>query len=272
MPQYLPPYKSTAIPPLPQISMESGVLPQPLGHNYIPGEAPGYDQALGLNYGDLGFMTLPVEKTVGGHRDNLWNPEADPWGGEGYGRGGWKDEYYDRTKTEGDPLFGAPLSPDFNPWTQGYQYSTGKKDGEGKTIWGWRPWLPDKIVYGQKAQQQPGNGQAMQWYNGQWVNVNGNNYAAGTSTAAPYAFKAEAPAVGPREETPAPFDGFHFGEIGKPGYQFMGGSFAPGATPGSSTFYQTQPASLNPTPDRTLGTLKPWNPAAAALQQYRSQP
>lgn len=203
-----------------------------------PYQPPGYDQSTGLNTGNLGFMTLPVERTSGGFENNIWNPNANPF-----------------------PT-GAPAGSDsgdiqnelgFNPFTQGYM-----SDGV------WRPYLPGKIVYGQNKPTQPPVGPASQIINGQPVNIGANNYAAGASTAAPYQY-ATAPGDA-RMETAATPLGFGFGEVGKPGYSFMAGSLEDGK------FYSKQPDTLNPTPNKNLGVLQPWNPALSALQQSRSQP
>jgi len=202
---------------------------------YLPPYTPpaAYDRATGTNTGDLGFMRLPVERTVGGVQNNLWNPQANPF------PGGFTSE----NAADG-------LTPDFNPFLQGYM-----SGGE------WKPYLPDKIVLGQRQSNSGPVGQASQWINGQQVNVGSNNYAAGTNAPAPYQYKT-APGDA-RMEAAAPFTGFGFGEQGKPGYKFMAGTFDGGK------FYQQQPESLNPPPNKNLGILQPWNPALNALQQSR---
>lgn len=194
---------------------------------------PGYDPATGRNTGDLGFMTLPIERTVGGFENNIWNPNANPYPG-GF--------------TQDDEAAG--LDPRFNPFTQGYM-----RGDE------WLPYLPGKIVIGQRQPTQPFSKGATQFIDGKEYNIGG--VAGPRVGAAPRPFE-----VGPgdeRQEQAAPMTGFHFGQVGQPGYRFMGGAGQDGK------FYSDQPG-LNPAPDRTLGTFKPWNPAAAALQSYRSQP
>ena len=201
-----------------------------------PYQTAGYNAATGLNTGDLGFMRLPVERTTGGFRNNIFDPNSNPY------PDGFSDSYAD-----------IGLDPNVNPFTQGY-FSGGQ----------WRPYLPDKIVYGQRAMPtMPNLGKATQTINGKEYNVNGNNYDAGQSGPAPYQYST-APGD-ERTEGAVPFTGFGFGEAGKPGYSFMAGSMDNGR------FYSKQPG-LNQAPDRTLGTFQPWNPAAAALKQYRSQP
>lgn len=204
---------------------------------YLPQyNPPSYNASTGTNTGDLGFMTLPIESTSGGFRNNIFDPGSNPFPG-------------------------GPASPDlnglpFNPYLQGYM-SGGK----------WNPYLPDKITLKSPTTNLgpvPGGGQASQWINGKQVNIGANNFAAGTSTAAPYQY-ATAPGDARQEAAPA-FTGFGFGEQGKPGYKFMGGTMEGGK------FYQTQPDSLNPKPDPNLGVFRPWNPALDALQQSRSQP
>lgn len=204
---------------------------------YLPQyNPPGYSASTGLNTGDMGFMTLPIESTSGGFQNNIWNPGANPYAG------GFQDDYKD-----------IGLDPSINPYTQGY-FSGGQ----------WHPYLPGKIVVGSRQPAGPVVGQATQWINGKEYNVNGNNYAAGTNAPAPYQF-ATAPGDARMEEA-APFSGFQFGQAGQPGYKSMPGTMDAGK------FYASQPESLNPKPDRNLGTFQPWNPAAAALQQYRGQP
>ena len=214
MPSYLPP-------------------PRPSTSTYAQ---PGYNPATELNTGNLGFMTLPVERTVGGFRNNIWNPNATPFPG-GF--------------TENNAAM--DVTSDFNPFLQGYM-----SGGE------WKPYLPDKIVLGQRASNSGPVGQATQQINGQGVNIGANNLPAGHGVPKPYQFGTSLGDV--REEIAAPSNGVHFGEVGKPGYKFMPGSFENGR------FYSTQPATLNPKPDPMLGVFRNWNPAAAALESYRRQP
>lgn len=187
------------------------------------------------NTGSLGFMRLPIESTTGGFRNNIFDPASNPF-----------------PNAPADPeLKGLP----FNPYTQGYM-SGGN----------WNPYLPDKITLKSPTTNLgpvPGGGQATQWVNGKQVNVGTNNYAAGTSASAPYQF-GTAPGDARMEQAP-PMNGFHFGQVGQPGYKFMAGSMEGGK------FYADQPASLNPAPDKNLGIFRPWNPALDALQKYRSQ-
>lgn len=193
----------------------------------------GYDPITGLNSGNLGFMTLPIEGASGGYENNIWNPNANPY------PGGFTNDH----KLDG-------LDPNINPYLQGY-FSGGK----------WNPYLPGKIAIGSRQPAGPAVGDATQWVNGKEYNVNGNNYAAGTNAPAPYQF-GTAPGDARMSEA-APFTGFQFGEQGQPGSRFAAGSFEGGK------FYAKQPEYA---PDRNLGVFKPWNPAAAALEQYRSQP
>lgn len=180
----------------------------------------------------MGFMTLPVERTVGGFENNIWNPGAKPF-----------------PNGPADPgLNGLP----FNPYTQGYM-----SGGE------WRPYLPGKIVLGQRNSNSGQVGGATQWAGGGRFNVGADNYAAGASSAAPRQFAA-GPGDARTELAPA-MSGFHFGQAGQPGHRFMAGSMDGGR------FYADQPG-LNPAPDRGLGVLRPWNPALDALQKSRSQP
>lgn len=202
---------------------------------YLPAQ-PGYDPLTGLNTGNLGFMTLPIERTIGGYENNVYNPNANPY------PGGFTEDH----ASQG-------LTPDFNPFLQGYM-----SGGE------WKPYLPDKIVIGSRNSGGPTSySGGTQWINGKEYNIGANNYEAGQTGPKPYQF-GTAPGD-ERMEADTPFAGFHFGQVGQPGYRF-----APGTMEGGK-FYSDQPG-LNPTPDRKLGTFQPWNPAAAALQQYRSQP
>ena len=201
-----------------------------------PYTPPGYEQSSGRNTGDLGFMRLPVESTSGGFRNNIFDPASNPF-----------------PNGPADPALGGLP---FNPYTQGYM--------SGGT---WNPYLPDKITLRSRATNLgpvPGGAQASQWINGKQVNIGANNFAAGTSAPAPYQYTT-APGDARMEAAPA-FTGFGFGEQGKPGYKFMAGTMEGGK------FYQTQPESLNPPPNKNLGILRPWNPALDALQQARSQP
>lgn len=214
MPPYLPPVRSTATAPVP----------------------------------DLGFMTLPIEGTAGGFRNNIFDPGSTPFPGG-----------------EAGPALGGMQ---FNPFLQGYM-SGGK----------WNPYLPGKIILGQRksspvagsASSTPTVGQASQWVNGKEYNVNGNNYAAGTDAPAPYKF-GTAPGDA-RESAAAPFTGFGFGQEGQQGYKWLPGEFS-SQTPGtSSKFFSAQPAALTQAPNPLLGTLQPWqDPRLKALQQSRSQP
>ena len=219
MPPYLPPYQNTA------------------AYSQAPVAGSEY-----LNTGNLGFRNLgPVVGTSGGFENNIWNPKANPYPGgfsdpEGYG-----------------------LTPDFNPFTQGYM-SGGK----------WNPYLPGKIMYGQVDTNLgaiPGGGGSSQWVGGKQVNIGANNYGAGTDAPAPYQFGVSAGDA--RMEAAPPVTGFGFGQVGQPGYRFMPGTLEGGK------IYADQPATLNPTPQAGLGTFKPWpggNPAIEALQQQRKKP
>jgi hypothetical protein len=201
---------------------------------YLPQyQVPGYDAASGQNTGSMGYMTLPVESTSGGFENNIWNPNATP---------------YPTGFTRENKLDG--LDPGVNPYLQGY-FSGGK----------WMPYLPGKTVIGSRQPAAPAVGNATQWVNGREYNVNGNNYEAGQTGPKPYEF-ATAPGDARMSEAAAP-DGFHFGEQGQPGYRFMAGAIENGKISAKQPQYA---------PDRNLGVLQPWNPAAAALQQYRSQP
>lgn len=201
---------------------------------YLPQYSPpSYNASSGTNTGDLGFMKLPVESTSGGFRNNIFDPNSNPF-----------------PNAPADPsLGGLP----FNPYTQGYM-SGGQ----------WNPYLPDKINFGQRQSNSGPTGQASQWINGQQVNVGTNNYAAGTNAPSPYQY-ATAPGTVSQEQA-APPTGFGFGQQGQPGYKFMAGTFDGG------NFYSAQPDSLNPKPDPNLGIFRQWNPALDALQQSRSQP
>lgn len=200
---------------------------------YIP---PGYDPITGLNTGNLGFTSLPVEKTVGGFQNNIWNPNANPY------PGGWKEEYADQG-----------MSPDINPFLQG------KFDKNGA----WHPLLPDKIVYGQSAGGTAALGDASHTIGGQT-----SRFTPGGPIPAQRGPEYSAPAVSSTTvpSGPAGPSGFHFGEVGQPGYKFMPGDVMNGK------FFSAQPDTLKPGDQKDLGVLKPWNPALNALQQSRSQP
>ncbi len=203
-------------------------------------QAPGLGDTSYLNSGNLGFFNLPVERTIGGFENNIWaNPQP--------------------TKIF-DPKTNKINELPFNPFLQGA--ITGGQDNPTFT-----PYLPDKIVYKSPSTNLgpiPGGGGASQWINGKQYNVNGNNYEYGKTEADPYHFGTSAGTVS--QEAQTPFNGFHFGQQGQPGYKFMSGAFDQGK------FLSNQPASLNPAPQQGLGTFKPWNPSLDALQQSRSQP
>lgn len=218
----LPPYQNTA---------QYSQAPQPGDNSY-------------LNSGDLGFFTLPVERTVGGFENNIYTkPQA--------------------TQVF-DPKTGKMVDLPFNPFLQGA--FTGPKDDPTFT-----PYLPDKIIFKSPTTNLghvPGGtgdiGQAFQTVNGQNINIGANNYAAGTSGGAPRPFETAPGTVSQQQD--APFSGFQFGEAGKPGGSFLSGTMENGK------FYQQQPSSANPKSQQGLGQFTPWNPAMAALKQSRSQP
>lgn len=214
----------------------------------IPYLPPGYDASTGLNTGNLGYMSLPVEKTVGGWQQNIWNPDYNP-----FPNGGPTDDQRMNGADDG-----------FNPWLQGYF-----KNGQ------WTPLLPDKIVYGQRGTPWA-PGVSTQTVNGQTANINPGGPAYART---PFSTAAAVPSRTEAAPNASPFSGFLFGNNGSAGR--VGGTFG-NMTPGQSTpFYQDQPSSMSAaTPG--LGTFSPWedplkktqpvNPGIQALQQYRSQP
>lgn len=176
--------------------------------HYLPPPS-AYEQP--ANPWNPGYMTLPVERTIGGFENNIWNPNYE-----------------------------------FNPFLQGrFINPQHGVDSSLSNVGEWVPFLPDRIVYGQrKLPTAPGGGVATQSFGGKTYNVGSNIYQMGNpkplqSTAAPGDERVES--------SSSPFSGFHFGELGRPGYKFLPGSME------SGTFYSDQPG-------------------LRALQQYRRQP
>lgn len=181
---------------------------------------------------DLGFMTLPVERTEGGSTDNPWNPEQE-----------------------------------FNPFLQGY-FSGGKwiPYKPGKIVLGQRESAP---VPGASS-ATPTVGRATQMSGGRNVQMNAQGQAY--SDTPQRQFEASAASTPTRMSEMVPFTGLGFGEAGQPDYRFMPGEFSSMTPGTSSQFYSTQPTSLNPTPNPLLGVLQPWNPALDALKSSRRSP
>lgn len=202
----------------------------PQGSRYRSLSAPGYDAATGNNTGDLGFMRLPVERTIGGFENNIWNPRAVQFPG-------------------GSP---PPELEEvgFNPYTQG------SMTGEG-----WRPYLPDKIVLGQRLSNSRMIGDPTQISGGQ-------RYGVGVSTAPRREFSVSAPTLGERQESLPASTSMISGDRSYSGY-FDPGTFEPGRR--DPRFWLNQP-NLNMPQRSGLGTFQPWNPALNALEQSRRQP
>jgi hypothetical protein len=70
------------------------------------------------------------------------------------------------------------------------------------------------------------------------------------------------------QQTSNPWTSYMFGNNGDQGN--IQGTFGQGYN-GPTTFFQSQPSSLNPSSQAGLGTFTPWNPSMQALQQSRSQ-
>lgn len=183
----------------------------------------------------------------------------------GFQVGGGQNQYYDPRIAFQTPFQGGFLDvfKDFNVETNpgAYLYNPSKL-------------TPTKTVYENQSHLGPipqslGGGQAVQTVNGQNYNVNGNNYAAGKSSATPRDFTTAPGDARWDTSVPAP-TGFQFGNNGSLGT--MNGQFS-SLTPGtSSQFFVDQPSSLNPAPNPLLGTFQPWqDPALKALQQSRGQ-
>lgn len=185
---------------------------------------PTYNPATGTNTGDLGFSSLFGQK-----------------------------QYSDPNILNQIPFEGGFLNifRNYDPTNNPNAFSLGPFQLN-----------PNKIVYGSQD-LGGGVGAATQTVNGQTYNVNGNNYAAGQSTATPTQFQTSQPSAPPSQTTPAPSTGFMFGNNGSLGT--LGGSF------GQGSFYQNQPSSITATTPG-LGTLTPWNPSLDALKKARSAP
>ena len=243
---------------------------------YLP---PAYDPITRKNTGDMGFR-------FGGGTKQYEDPNLEYRGYVGAldpadpRNVGWVNFYKNRAP---DLSWGLGTAPGTVAAPSYDQVGTPGQTSDGEKRYGaYNPendprlavdYALRRTVYENQRNLSPvpqslGGGQATQTIGGQRYNVNGNNYAAGTSTAIPRQFQSR-PGDAREEVLPAP-TGFQFGNNGSLGT--MQGQFS-SLTPGtSSQFFSQQPQSLNPAPNQLLGTFQtPQDPALKALLQSRSQ-